>query len=82
MRIGINLLYLLSGLVGGTEVYAAGLLEGLSLVDREDKFIVFVNQEAGSWPIPRSSNFTRIICPVKGSNRSVRYLFEQFCLPN
>jgi glycosyltransferase involved in cell wall biosynthesis len=80
MRIGINLLYLLPSLVGGTEVYAEGLLGGLSLVDHEDKFIVFVNQEAADWPLPQAANFTRIACLVKGSNRSRRYLFEQLCL--
>lgn len=82
MRIGINLIYLLPGLVGGTEVYARGLLEKLSIIDQEDEFIVFVNQEAAEWPLPRSRNFTRIICPIKGSNRSGRYLFEQLRLPN
>jgi len=34
MRIGLNLLYLLPGVVGGTETYAAGLLHGLAQIDK------------------------------------------------
>jgi len=82
MHIGINLLYLLPGVVGGTELYAAGLIQGFSAINHEDKFIIFVNQEAADWPLPRAANIVRIICPVKGSNRSRRYLFEQSSLVN
>lgn len=81
MRIGINLLYLIPGIVGGTETYAAGLLHGLAQKNNEDEFIVFVNREAAEWPLPNKSNFYRFICPVTGTNRSMRYLFEQFYLP-
>ena len=70
MRIGLNLLYLLPGIVGGTETYAAGLLNGLSKVDGENEYLVFVNSESASWPIPERENFRRILCPVKASNRA------------
>ena len=66
MRIGINLLYLIPGVVGGTETYAAGLLSGLSQVDKENEYFIFVNQSAATWPIPGNNNFIRIICPVEG----------------
>ena len=81
MKIGINLLYLLPGIVGGTETYAAGLLNGLSKVDGENEYLVFVNSESASWPIPERENFRRILCPVKASNRANRYFFEQVRLP-
>jgi glycosyltransferase involved in cell wall biosynthesis len=81
MRIGLNLLYLLPGIVGGTETYAAGLLQGLAEVGREDEFIVFLNQESADWPLPQSSNFVRIVCPVRAGSRRKRYLFEQVRLP-
>ncbi|GIK74003.1 MAG: glycosyl transferase family 1 [Chloroflexota bacterium] len=80
MRVGINLLYLLPGIVGGTETYARGLLHGLALLDSGHEFVVFVNRTADQWPIPGGS-FVRVICPVDGSNRRQRYAFEQFRLP-
>jgi len=81
MRIGINLLYLIPGVVGGTENYAAGLVEGLSRLDKENEYFVFINQESVEWEIPKSSNFYRILCPVEAIKRSQRYFFEQFRLP-
>lgn len=81
MRIGINLLYLLPKIVGGTETYAAGLLHGLEQLDKQNEFVIFVNKESAEWPIPKARNFTRVICPVTASNRIRRYFFEQFRLP-
>lgn len=81
MRIGINLLYLLPGVVGGTETYAAGLLQGLAQVDHQDEFVVFVNRESATWPVPEAQNFSRVVCPVRADSRSKRYVFEQLWLP-
>jgi glycosyltransferase involved in cell wall biosynthesis len=81
MKIGINLLYLLPGVVGGTETYAAGLLHGLAEIDRRNEYVVFVNRESESWPLPGVVNFTRVVCPVWAAGRASRYLFEQVRLP-
>jgi len=81
MRVGINLLYLIPGIVGGTETYAAGLLRGLAQVAPDDEFFVFVNRAAAEWPLPANLNFTRVICPITGLNRAQRYLYEQTRLP-
>ncbi len=81
MRIGINLLYLLPGIVGGTETYAAGLLQGLAEINKQDEFIIYTNRESENWPIPEESNFTRVVCPVWAKKRNRRYLFEQLHLP-
>ena len=81
MYIGINLLYLLPGVVGGMETYAAGLLYGLEKMAPEHEFIVFVNREAADWPLPVSPQFTRVVCPVNATNRAARYYFEQTRLP-
>jgi glycosyltransferase involved in cell wall biosynthesis len=80
MRIGLNLLYLIPDNVGGTEIYAAGLLHGLAQLDKQNEFVVFVNKESAEWPIPQAPNFTRAICPVAAIKRSRRYFFEQFRL--
>lgn len=81
MKIGINLLYLLPGVVGGTETYAAGLLHGLAEIDQRNEYVVFVNCESESWPLPQAVNFTRVVCPVRAAGRASRYLFEQVRLP-
>ena len=81
MKIGLNLLYLIPGIVGGTETYAAGLLSGLAKINRNDEFVVFVNREAENWTLPDAPNFTRVVCPVHAVSRARRYYYEQVCLP-
>jgi len=81
MRIGINILFLIPGVVGGTETYAAGLLSGLAKTDNENEFFIFLNQRAAAWPIPEKENFIKIICPFDGQKRYLRYFFEQYQLP-
>lgn len=81
MRIAINLLYLIPGVVGGTETYAAGLLAGLSEVGGDHEFLVYVNRESASWPLPPAAKIRRVVCPVAASNQVRRYAFEQAVLP-
>lgn len=81
MRIAINLLYLIPEQVGGTEIYASGLLHGLAQIETQDEFFIFVNQECADWSLPKRSNFRQILCPVRASNRANRYYFEQMQLP-
>ncbi len=81
MKIGINLLYLLPGVVGGTETYAAGLLHGLAEIDERNEYVVFMNRESERWPLPQAVNFTRVVCPIRAAGRTSRYLFEQVRLP-
>lgn len=81
MRIGINLLYLIPDVVGGTEIYARGLLSGLADLSPNEEFVVFVNRAADRWPLPSDSHFLRIICPIAGVNRVQRYFYEQLILP-
>ena len=82
MRIGLNLLYMLPGIVGGTETYAAGLIGGLAHIDEQNEYYVFVNRESAQWPLPGHPNFTRIVCPVSSAIRVKRYFYEQVRLPN
>ena len=81
MRIGINLLYLLPGIVGGTETYASGLLSGLSRIVSTEDFLIFVNEQAEDWQLPPGENFRRVVCPVSGLNRFKRFVYEQSILP-
>jgi glycosyltransferase involved in cell wall biosynthesis len=79
--IGLNLLYMLPGVVGGTETYAAGLLHGLSLLAHGDRYVVFLNVESADWPLPSDPGIRRVVCPVRAVSRTRRYCYEQFRLP-
>ncbi len=81
MRVGLNLLYLLPGIVGGTETYAAGLLRGLAEVDDGVEYVAFLNRESADWPLPDIPAFQRVVCPVRASSRARRLLYEQLQLP-
>ncbi len=45
MRIGINLLGLLPGMIGGGETYIRGLLAGLGQVDHDNEYVIFANRD-------------------------------------
>jgi glycosyltransferase involved in cell wall biosynthesis len=79
MRVGVNLLYLIPGVVGGTETYARGLLGGLARAATRHEFVVFCNEEASDWLLP--PGFRRVVCPVSAIHRARRYVFEQLRLP-
>jgi glycosyltransferase involved in cell wall biosynthesis len=77
MRIGINLLYLIPDIVGGTETYARGLLRGLRQVKSDHEIILFVNRESAGLIADDDRDFKKVVCPVYASNRKNRYYFEQ-----
>lgn len=81
MRIGLNLLFLLPGVVGGTETYAVSLIEALGRVDERNEYYVFLNREAASIPLPDPARFHRICCRVRATRRFMRYCWEQLILP-
>jgi len=80
-RIGINALYLIPGGVGGTEIYLRELLTALALVDTENEYFVFTNQETGTDLTPRQANFQWKPQAVHARVRPARILWEQFILP-
>ncbi len=82
MIIGLNLLYLLPGIVGGTETYAAGLIHGLSRTGGAAQFVVYLNLESANWPLPEDPRFRRVVCPVHAISRMARYRYEQCRLPS
>jgi glycosyltransferase involved in cell wall biosynthesis len=79
-RVGLNVLYLLPGEVGGTEVYARELIKSLAeSAGASIELVVFVNREAKDWPLPHAVK--RVVCPVSARSRWQRYLYEQIALP-
>lgn len=81
MRIGINTLYVVPGLVGGAEYYLVNLLTGLFAQDRENEYVLFVSPENRELYQPVSPNFRKITVPISNTNRGARVLFEQTALP-
>ena len=81
MRIGINLLYLIPGLVGGTETYAVSLLNSLSKIDKSNEYYIFVNEESRLLPLSDAPNIHRIVCNFRARHRIIRYFWEQVILP-
>lgn len=82
-RVGLNLLYLVPGAVGGTEIYARELIAELAVASPETEFVVFCGREASGplsqagWP----SNVTIHRLQVNCANKPLRILAEVFLLP-
>lgn len=81
MRIGLNLLYLIPGVVGGSEVYATSLIRELAAIDSKNEYFVFLNRESSNLDLVKAENFRYVICPFRAHRRIVRYLWEQLVLP-
>lgn len=81
MRIGVNMLYLIPGVVGGTERYARELLDALARNDAPHEYFVFLNRTAADLSLPDDRRFVPIIAPISGRSRAVRYAWEQVALP-
>ena len=81
MRVGLNLLYLIPRVVGGTETYSRGLLHALAQEDSDHEYVVYVNRSAQDWPLPDNARFRRVVCNVSGTSRELRYAYEQLDLP-
>ncbi len=82
-RIGINLLYLIPGKVGGTEIYARELIHELATALADHELVVFVVREAKAplaeegWP----ENVSICVLPINGANKPMRAFAELFLLP-
>lgn len=81
MKIALNLLYLIPGVVGGTETYARSLITALARLDEDHDYTLYVNRESADLDITPSDNFRRVVCPVVAMQRAYRYGWEQFVLP-
>jgi glycosyltransferase involved in cell wall biosynthesis len=81
MLIALNLLYLIPGVVGGTETYATSLIHALAEADGDNEYVVFVNKGAADLDVTPAENFRRVVCPFIALRRIVRYSWEQAVLP-
>ncbi|HEX2721347.1 MAG TPA: glycosyltransferase family 1 protein [Gemmatimonadaceae bacterium] len=81
MLIALNLLYLIPGVVGGTETYARSLVQALARQDSDNEYAIFVSREAADLEITPAANFRKVVCPVIAMSRAFRYSWEQTMLP-
>ena len=81
MRVALNLLYLIPGVVGGTETYAYSLIHSIAALDDENEYVVFLNKLGADMDLTPGPNFRRVICPFVPLRRMVRYGWEQGILP-
>lgn len=83
MRVGLNLLFLVPGEVGGSEVYARELVRALADKRPGDEFVVYCAQEAGeslraeNWP----ANVNVREQNLKARSKPRRVAFELLRLP-
>jgi glycosyltransferase involved in cell wall biosynthesis len=80
LRIGINLLFLIPGGVGGTEIYTRNLLDSLAKVDSTNRYFVFRNVETDASIVPDRPNFVDCPQPIRATFRPARILYEQTAL--
>src|SRR5574340_338944 len=81
MRVGLNLLYLIPAEVGGTETYAVGLVRGLSAIDHQNEYVLFLNRENAKLELARGPNFQSVTLHCHARSRPLRYAWEQLVLP-
>ena len=82
MRIGLNLLFMIPGIVGGTETYAVSLINALAKIDSANQYFIFTNRETNPRTFQVGENFTFVPCPINATNRVSRFLWEQLILPS
>jgi glycosyltransferase involved in cell wall biosynthesis len=80
VRIGLNLLYLVPGAVGGTEIYARHLVTALARLRPDDELVVFAAEEAApTLRFPAEVEVRRL--PVKARAKPLRIAAEMALLP-
>jgi len=81
VRVGLNLLYLVPGRVGGTEIFARHFVDAVARLRPSDSFVAFAGIEAAptfdAWP----ENVEVRRLPVRATNKPARIAAELALLP-
>ena len=82
-RLGVNLLYLVPGQVGGSEIYARNLLHAVHELRPELELVVYVGPEAVETlsTEPWAAAATFVPSPLRSSNKPLRVASELTWLP-
>jgi len=81
MNIGINLLFLIPGKVGGTEIFARNIITELSNLDKINTYFLYLNDENMSLFEGLPKNFKIVHCKFNAIKRFKRVIWEQLILP-
>jgi glycosyltransferase involved in cell wall biosynthesis len=82
MHVGLNLVFLVPGYTGGTEVYARELIPELVAAAPKARFTAFVNREAAAvTDAPWGNLIPAVTVPVQARNRVEWVRGEQLLLP-
>jgi len=81
MRIGINTLFMIPGIVGGSETILRNLISNLATIDSHNEYILFTNRENSGGFNLGQPNFFEVRCPIPARFRPARTLWEQLILP-
>jgi len=77
IRVGVNLLWMVPGVVGGSEEYTTGALEGLTRLDPDDIEVRLFALRAFATAYPDlSGHFETTTLPISGREKSVRIAAE------
>lgn len=78
MRIGIDLLWVRTGICGGTESYIRNLLDGFAQYDRENEYVLFAAKDNARsfYKYAQAPHMRLQTCCVKSGNRVLRILWE------
>ena len=77
VRVGANLLWLVPGVVGGSEEYSVRLLEALARLPRDEVAVtLFVNRELQVAHPDLADAFPTVVGPLTGASRAVRVAAE------
>jgi glycosyltransferase involved in cell wall biosynthesis len=80
--VGINLLWLVPGVVGGSEEYATRLLDAVARVDRPDlQIVLFVLEQFPDAHPALAAQFDTVVASSDGANKPRRVLLESTWLP-
>lgn len=80
-KIGINLLYINPKLAGGSVTYALKLVKEISLLDNNNKYIIYINKECKNINFEVGKNFEIRVLNFEYSSVYLRYFWEQLILP-
>lgn len=81
MKIGLNLLFMIPGQVGGTEVFVRNIVETLSKIDNKNTYVLYLNQENSNYFGKLPKNFIKVVCKFNAVKRFKRIIWEQLVLP-
>jgi glycosyltransferase involved in cell wall biosynthesis len=81
VRILINALFLIPNQVGGSETYARALVDALTQLDRDNRYVLCVAPEAAAAFRRLPGNWRLVVSPLGSTWRPGRLMLEQTWLP-